>query len=152
MIPAPSFLDALKTAAERASTAEDTFRREIAQRTKALEVERAQALRRLNLMRTLAEGIATAESEEVAVAAATAILRTKLGWAEDSDARGEVLSKFAAVAQAMFASLAPVKDEAPEPDVIKTLDAFETWYAQTHPQSFWALFDVYMPETPRVDF
>ncbi len=32
------------------------------------------------------------------------------------------------------------------------LKAFEEWYAQTHPQPFWILFENYMPETPVVDF
>jgi hypothetical protein len=32
------------------------------------------------------------------------------------------------------------------------LAAFETWYAGSHQVPFWALFDHYIPETPRVDF
>jgi hypothetical protein len=44
-------------------------------------------------------------------------------------------------------------------DVLKTAaeeaeaaEGFETWYAATHPAAFWALFEQYIPETPRVDF
>jgi hypothetical protein len=153
MEPGPSFLDSLERAADRATAAESDFRRGIAERIKALESERAFAFRRLNLMRAIAEVVAGAESEEVAVAGAGAVLRTKLGWSSESEARTAVVSRFAPVAQVMFASLAPSDDEdAPRPDVIKALAEFETWYAETHPGPFWSLFENYMPETPVVDF
>ena len=158
MKPTPSFLDALQLATERASAAEDIFRREIAQRTKALETERSFAFRRLNLMRSIAEFVAGAEAEETAVAGATAVLRAKLGWSNDSEARSAVLSRFEPVVQAMFASLSPENraasgdEAAPQPDVIGTLAEFERWYAETHPNPFWILFENYMPETPVVDF
>jgi len=158
MKPTPSFLDELKLAADRMATAEDDIRREVAQRLKALETDRAFAFRRLNLMRAIAEVVASAEGEEIAVAAATAVLRNKLGWSSDSDTRDEVVSRFTPVAQAMFASLSPEIESSPnakptpEPDVIKTLTEFETWYAKSHPNAFWVLFENYMPETPVVDF
>jgi len=153
MPPGPSFLDDLKRATERTAMAENDFRREIAQRIKALENERAFAFRRFNLMRAIADVVASAESEEIAVAGATALLRAKLGWSNDSEARAAVLTRFAPVAQAMFASLAPSDDEdAPPPDVIAALSEFERWYGETHPNPFWILFENYMPETPVVDF
>jgi hypothetical protein len=147
-----SFLDALSLAAKRATQAEDAFRRETAERAKALERERAFAYRRLNFMRAIAEAAATAQSEEIAVAAATAVMRTKLGWSSDSDARTQVLSCFVPVAKQVFACLGPADDEAPRPDVVRALADFEAWYRQTHPDSFWMLFEHYMPETPVVDF
>lgn len=152
MTPAASFLDALERAADHAERAEDVFRREIAERTKALERERAFAHRRLNLMRAIAEGMASAESEEIAVAAASAVMRMKLGWADDSEARGEVLAQFVPVAQQMFATRAPADDEVPPPDPLAALRGFESWYRATHPNPFWVLFDHYIPETPLVDF
>lgn len=159
MKPAPSFLDALKAAADRTEAAEADFRREIAARSKAFETERAFAFRRLNLMRALAEVVAAAEGEEIAVAAATAVLRAKLGWSDASEARDAVVSNFAPVAVAMFAGLSPENaaaasgdEDAPAPDPIGALTAFEAWYAQTHSTPFWVLFENYMPETPRVDF
>jgi hypothetical protein len=152
-MPSPSFLDDLKHTTERAAAAENDFRREIAQRIKTLENERAFAFRRFNLMRTIAEVVASAECEEIAVAGATALLRAKLGWSSDSEARTAVVSRFAPVAQAMFASLAPSGDEdAPTPDVIAALAEFERWYGETHPNPFWILFENYIPETPVVDF
>jgi len=147
-----SFLDRLDFAAKAAARAEDDFRRETAARVKALERERAFAYRRLNFMRAIADAAAAAQSEEIAVAAATAVMRSKLGWSSDSDARSEVLARFGPVAQQVFASLAPPDDEAPPPDVAQALADFEAWYRQTHPDSFWMLFEHYMPETPVVDF
>jgi len=153
MQPVPAFLDALKRAADRATAAESEFRREIAGRTRALERERAFAFRRVNLMRAVADMVAGTDSEEIAVAAAAAVLRARLGWSSDSEARIAVVSRFAPVAQAMFATLAPSGDEdAPQPDIIAALAEFETWYTETHQSPFWVLFETYMPETPVVDF
>jgi hypothetical protein len=153
MIPTTaSFLDSLKEAAAKAETAEAAFRREIAERIKNFEHERAFAYRRLNFMRALADATAAAESEEIAVANALAVVRAKLDWTSDSDARTAVLSRLAPVAAAMFASLTPPEKDEPAPDIGKALADFETWYDKTHEQPFWVLFEHYMPETPRVDF
>jgi hypothetical protein len=155
MKPSAPFLETLELAASRSAQAESDIRREWAERIKTLEHERAFAHRRLNFMRAIAEALATVESEEIAVAAATAAMRAKLGWWDESDARAEVLSRFVPVAQQIFASLAPVvekKEEAPAPNVLGVLAAFETWYRETHPHPFWVLFENQMPETPLVDF
>ena len=74
----------------QAETAEGQYRREAAQRISALERERVFAYRRLNLMRAVADAVAGSETEEVAVASAQAILRSKLGWSSDSEARKRV--------------------------------------------------------------
>lgn len=150
--PVPSWLDALEADALHANAAEDAFRREIATRTKELERQRAFAFRRLNLMRAMVEAIATAESEEAAVAHAAATLRARLGWAGDSEARTEVVERFTPVAQAMFDEAVPKDDERPLRDVREALQEFEDWYAATHPVPFWVLFENVMPETPLVDF
>jgi hypothetical protein len=153
MVPEQSFLDTLRLAAEHSAAEEDDFRRQISTRTKELEKQRTFAFRRLNLMKEVSGIVAGAESEEIAVAAATAVLRAKLGWVSDSEARVEVVSRFAPVAQALFAELVPSDaDDEEKPDVIETLTAFETWYRETHPHPFWVLFENYMPETPVVDF
>jgi hypothetical protein len=153
MTPISSFLNALELAANRATETENDFRRESALRAKSLEHERAFAHRRLNFMQAIADAVATAESEEIAVAAATAVMRAKLGWSSDSDARTDVLSRFVPVAQQVFADLVPAaEDGAPLPDVIHALREFETWYRETHPNPFWVLFENQMPEIPLVDF
>jgi hypothetical protein len=153
MIPTTaSFLDSLQEAAVKSESAEVAFRREIAERIKSFEHERAFAYRRLNFMRALADVIATAESEEIAVANALAVVRTKLGWSSDSEARTAVLSRLAPVVQAMFANLAPSEKDKPPPDIGEVLASFEKWYGATHDVPFWVLFEHYIPETPRVDF
>jgi hypothetical protein len=146
------FLEELKGRAATADSAEGVFRREIAARIKEIEAERAFAYRRLNFMRALADAIATAESEEIAVANALAVVRARLDWTRDSEARTQVLSHLAPVAQAMFARLAPGEKEDALPDIGKALESFEAWYGKTHDQPFWVLFEHYIPETPRVDF
>ena len=155
MRPSAPFLDKLELAASRSAQAESDIRREWAECIKTLERERAFAHRRFYFMRAIAEAVATAGSEEIAVASATAAMRAKLGWWDESDARTEVLSHFVPVAQQIFAGLPPVvekEEEAPAPDVLGALAAFETWYRETHPHPFWVLFENQMPETPLVDF
>jgi hypothetical protein len=142
-----NFLDDLKCAAQRASEAEDAFRREVAAQTKSLERDRAFAHRRLSMMRDIDEVIAPTATEDEAIAAAAAALRLRLGWPDLSPARTEVLSRFAPVARAVFA----IRDS-DDSDVAAALASFEEWYRDTHPGPFLALFDHEMPETPLVDF
>ena len=151
----PYFLDALKLDAESAAAAEDGLRRDFAQRLKEIETARVFAFRRLNLARATTDIVAVAADEKAAVADAIAMLRGKLNWSSDSQARAEVLSRFAAVAQAVFLSLAPRGDGAEAagvPDVVAAFESFERWYRDTHPNPFWILLDTYIPETPVVDF
>jgi hypothetical protein len=148
---ATSFLESLQVAAREADLAEAACRREVATRVAGLERDRAFAYRRLNLMRAIAEAVGQAEEEQPAVAYALAALRSRLGWESDSDARAAVLTRFAPVAQAMFASLVPNEQQS-EMDVGASLTRFEAWYSENHTTPFWTLFENYMPETPRVDF
>jgi len=153
----PSLLDDLEAAAADAQKAEDEFRRNIAARIKALETERAFAFRRLNLMHALADAVSAAEDEEAAVGRAAGALRARLGWSSDSDARREVVARFAAVAKAMFHEQVPDESEGDDTDppsasAREALAEFEAWYVATHHVPFWVLFENVMPETPVVDF
>ncbi|MGO8835044.1 MAG: hypothetical protein ACLQE9_19795 [Roseiarcus sp.] len=145
------YLSSLHRDAETADAAESTFRREAAERIAALALARATAFRRVNLVRSVAEVTGCAESEEMAVAAAQAQLRVRLGWTTESEMRDEVLSRFAPVAQALFHA-GQVPQEVERADPGGALVAFETWYAETRKSPFWDLFESYFPETPRVDF
>lgn len=147
-----TFLDDLQHAAVRADGAEAELRKEVAARLKTIEQDRAFAYRRLNLMRSIAEAVAHAESEEIAVANSLAVVRERLGWSSDSEPRMAALQQFASVGKAVFLSLAPPESEAPDADVLGALRAFEAWYEQKHGSSFWILFEHYIPETPVVDF
>lgn len=147
-----SFLDFLKSATARADDDEAKLREEFSQRLKSIEQDRAFAYRRYNLMSAIAEAVAGADSEEIAVANGLAVLRSRLGWHSDSEARTAVLSNFAPVGKSVFLSLAPPEAEADEVDVMAALKDFEAWYAGKHGSPFWILFENYMPETPVVDF
>ena len=146
-----SFLEDLAAAARDAEAAETSFRNEVAARIAGLEQQRAFAFRRLNLMKTVAEAVGQAEDEQIAVAHALAVLRARLGWESDSEARAATLARFALVAQAVFAGLKP-DEEGSGTNVPAALTQFETWYSQTHTTPFWTLFEHFIPETPRVDF
>jgi hypothetical protein len=147
----PPFLDELREAAETAKHAETTFRREAANRIAALERERAFAFRRLNLMQAAVEAMASAESEELAVAGALAALRSRLGWTTDSEGREEVLTHFGPVALAIYQALDSGERECVA-DMHAALATFEDWYAGSRGSSFWTLFEHPTPDTSPVDF
>ena len=107
------YLTSLQRDAQAADAAESAFRRDAAERIAALALARAKAFRRVNLVRSVADAAEGAESEEMAVAVAQAQLRVQLGWATESEARDEVLSRFAPVAQALFHAAQGPQDEAP---------------------------------------
>ena len=146
-----SFIEALDAAAKGAAATETAYRREAAERIKQLERERSFAYRRVNLLKPIAEAAAGAESEEMAVGGSQAILRAKLGWSGDSEARSAVLTEFAKVARALFVTLHSTEEQ-PAADVLTLLKEFEAWYETTYRKPFWDLFDQPMPETPLVDF
>ncbi|NVO16601.1 MAG: hypothetical protein HXX10_21450 [Rhodoplanes sp.] len=143
-------LQALVAAADGADRAERQYRQEAAQRIAGLEQERTFAYRRLGLMRELVDAIAGADAEESALSIAAATLRGKLGWSSESEARSEVLERFAPVTQALFRSLTSEDDPAPSPQDV--LADFERWYADSRRSPFWILFERYVQQTPLVDF
>jgi hypothetical protein len=148
-----TILDALEATARSAGAAETAFRREAAERVKTLERDRSHAFRRVNLLRPIVEAVARAESEEMAVAGSQAILRTRLGWSNDSEARSAILTRFATVVKGMLATLHPRSQGEAEPiDILALLGAFESWYEEAYRASFWNLFEQPMQETPVVDF
>jgi hypothetical protein len=163
MLPAPraaltdalgrtaSLLADLNVAADAAKSAEMDFRQEATLQIAALEEERAFAFRRLNLMRAVAEAVHSAESEEIAVANALAVLRDRRGWYSGTKLHASVFAHFSPVALAAFRDVAPDNEE-PAADIREELAAFENWYAETWGAAFWNLFENPMPDTPRVDF
>lgn len=140
-----AFLAALDAEKRIADVAETDFRREAAARTEALALARAHAYRRADLMTALAAAVAEAADPEMAGAAGQALLRARLGWSDDSEARAEVLARFAPVAAAVFAADGETPPAA-------ALAAFEDWYLSTRQTPFWYLFEHYIPDTPLVDF
>jgi hypothetical protein len=156
MTPTATFLDALKSAADQASGAETAFHRELAQRVKMLEEERAYAFRRLNLMQLIANSVMGSEDRDVAIAGSLAMVRIELGWDGDDEGHGLVMTQLKSVSEAVLAVLnPPVEDDAqpkaPVPDPVQALKQFEQWYATTYQRSFWSLFDQERPELPLVE-
>lgn len=147
-----TYLSSLQQAAEAAEEAERAFRAEAEGRTKALAAARAEAYRRINFLRPLAEMVGGAESPDLAALNAQAYLRARLGWDEMTPAREEVLARFAPVAVAIHVALAGGEPPEDAEDAPAAMKAFEEWYAQTRESSFWHLFEHYMRETPLVDF
>ncbi|MFG1374453.1 hypothetical protein V5F32_19935 [Xanthobacter oligotrophicus] len=146
--PSPAraaFLARLDAAKHEAGVAETDFRRTAAVRIEQLAAARAHAWRRADLMAALVAAVDATEDAEMAVAAGQALLRTRLGWTTDSDARTEVLTRFAAVALALSEADA---GGAPE----TALAAFEDWYLETRQSPFWYLFEHYLTDTPLVDY
>jgi hypothetical protein len=150
----------LAAAADSAEAAEAAYRAESARCTAALAEERAFAYRRVNLLRALAEAVTGAPDEETAMAHGLAMLRARLGWSSTSDARDEIVGRFAPVCVALRAADAPDDgeedagdgaEEAP-PDPAEALAAFEGWYREARGTPFWKLFETYIPETPLVDW
>ena len=175
------WLDELGSSAKTASSAEQSYRNDFARRVAELAEARAVAFRRVNLIKAVAESVSRVEDEQAAAAHGLAVFRTRLGWSQDSEARSEILSRFAPVCEAMFrasASASPradalVEDEPggtpvrpasvaadlrPGPrdeeagDPAAALAAFESWYLDAKGTPFWKLFENVMPETPLVDW
>ena len=158
-----TYIEALQQQAESAEAAEKTYRREAAARIAKLEEGRAFAYRRLNLMRAIAAAVsaptvgaseARAQDEEIAVASGLAVLRSKLGWTSDSETRDATLGRFAPVIVALYNGSLADDGKAMDyhSDVAAALDAFEDWYMDAHRVAFWTLFEVPIPDTPRIDF
>ena len=144
------WIDELVAATKTAEAAETAYRAEYAKRVAALAQERAFAFRRANLLRAVAEVVARAEDEPTAVAHGLATLRARLGWDFDSEARDEIVSRFAPVCAALREDDEAQAKEAADP--AEALAAFEAWHIEARGVPFWVLFEKWMPETPVVDF
>jgi hypothetical protein len=142
---------AFEQAAETARRAEDAYRREAAERTEVFARERANAFRRLNLVRTATRAIAEAEDPEKALARVRFIVAGALGFDEIGPRQTLVLDKLMPVFEAMQAEM-NASEGTPGLASGTALHSFEDWYRQETGTEFYALFERYMPETPRVDF
>lgn len=143
----------LETAAADASRAEDDYRLSHAERLRLLERERTFAYRRLNLVRDLVAAVRGTEDGDAAVAAAEALLAREFGLGRSSEAHRAVLDRFARVVEALDLCVNGDPEEKVDIDaVLKALADFEAWYEARGGSPFLALYDVYVPQTPVVDF
>ncbi len=145
-----AWLQQLVAETQKAEQAEQAFRQEAARRTAELAQQRAFAYRRLNLLRDVAAAVAAAPDAEVATGHGLAVLRTRLGWHGDSAAQEEVVAQFAPVCAALREPAQDAKEAPPDPAAV--LADFEAWFQAARGTPFWTVFEVYMPETPRVDY
>lgn len=140
-----------EAAAEAARQAEDGCRREAAARIAVLAQERSTAFRRLNLVRSATRALVEAQEPETAVTRARFIVGQSLGFEEIGPRQELVLDRLTPFLAALQAGLAdpaaPAASTAQE-----ALREFESWYRTEIGSEFYALFDRYMPDTPRVDF
>ncbi len=143
-------------AAETARQVEDAYRKEAAARIATLAGARATAFRRLNLVRSAATAISEAAEPEKAVARARFVIAQTLGWEEPGPRQALVLDRLSPFLEALSASLTPgaaaADDNAADTGAAAALRRFEDWYRAETGSEFYALFERYMPETPRVDF
>jgi len=153
--PAPDLIARFEHAAEQARQGEDRYRKAAAERIAALALERSTAFRRLNLVRTAINAIAEADDPEKATLRARFILAHMLGWEEPGPRHQIVLDRLMPVLEALDAALKAGGDASgrgtPE-ECEAALRSFEAWYRAEIGSDFYALFDSYTPETPRVDF
>lgn len=149
--PALDLIARFERAAEAARDTEDGYRKEAATRIAALAQDRSGAFRRLNLVRSAVAAIADAEDPEKAVARARFIVAQSLGWEEIGPPQERVLDRLVPFLEALRAGMAD-GDALRADDAEHALRSFEDWYRTETGSDFYALFDRYMPETPRVDF
>ena len=148
---AQTLLGTFEKAARAAAEAEAELRKKMEADILRLERQRAFAYRRLNFMRTLAQNIQPAESDEAAIAIGCGVVRAELSWKTESESRAETLSRLAPVIRATFLCLASQLAEPRTEEVVKSLGEFETWYATRFEQPFWMLFEQQIEELPIVE-
>lgn len=149
--PSLDLIASFEQAAEAARRAEDTYRREAAERIDALGRERANAFRRLNLVRMATRAITEAQESDKATLRARFIVAGALGFDEIGPRQALVLDNLMPVFEAMQAEMA-ASEGTPGLASQAALRDFEDWYRQEMGSEVYALFERYMPETPRVDF
>lgn len=149
--PSLALIADFEQAAEAAREAEEICRREAAMRIAALAEVRATAFRRLNLARSAAKAIAEAEEPESAVLLARFVIAQMLGWEEASARQEDVLDRLTPFLTALATEASRTASPATE-SAEKALRSFEDWYRAETGSDFYALFERYIPETPRVDF
>jgi hypothetical protein len=147
----------LNDAARGASVAEETFRREAAERIATLGRARAFAFRRLNLVKAIVAAMATAEDHPAAMAHATAAFLREVNWSGASESQREVVEKFLPVANAIWdARQAGESDEGKGESegaaaVEQQLAAFEQWFERNRNGPFLSLMDGEALELPLVE-
>lgn len=150
-----TYLDGLEQAAHAASTAEEVYRREIAQRVRALEQDRAFAFRRLNLMRTVTAAVTGHEEEAEALQAGNIAFMRELEWTGATEAQRQALEQFQPVVLAAWTLSRATEEEAARAANMAALEraltAFEQWFAASRNGPFLSVMEREVVELPLVE-
>jgi hypothetical protein len=139
MSPATATLVAgFEVAAKAAQQDEDAVRKRMVEEVARLELQRAFAYRKLNLVRTLCAAMTSAETRRPPSPMAWRSC-VPSGWEGDSETRTETLSHLKHVVRATFAALAPAAAEGCVADVATALAEFEAWCAARYQRPFWVV-------------
>lgn len=141
-----------EAAAQAARETEARLRKTMAEEIARAERERAFAFRRTRLVRVLASGAAEAESEQAALDAQASAVCEELGLSPANPAHKEILERLAPVGKAVWQCACSVEEQAETAATSDALRDFEQWFEEARGQSFYTLFERYVPETPVVDF
>jgi hypothetical protein len=146
-----TFLTLLKAETVAAEAAEGEFRRSYYEQLQALERARSFAHRRLHFAEKLTAAIDGAEDDAQAIAAGARLLAEEFGLEAANPAHQPVFEAFRAVSDAVDTVLNCEGE--PNPALVRdALKTFETWYETRSGQPLFALYDVYVQQTPVVDF
>jgi hypothetical protein len=148
---ADTFIQRLEASAAAAEREEAEFRASYRDRLEQLERQRSFAHRRAAFARKLAASVDGAEDEAAAMAAGNRLLFEEFGLSEANPAHRPIVAEFSKVADEADTAL-NCEGEADHAAVLAALAAFEAWYEARTGIAFYALYDVYMPQTPVVDF
>ncbi len=146
-----TYLARLQADAFAADKAEGEVRKEYIARLTSLERERVFANRRLHMMQALSAAIEGADDEAKALAASDAVLTEEFGLSGGNDGHKVVIERFRTVSDAIDAVL-NCEGEPDHAAVLTALAEFEGWYLDRTGKPFMALYDVYVQQTPVVDF
>lgn len=151
------YFEELNSAARDANVAEELYRKDALARIKQLELERAFAFRRLNLIKAVASSMTGAKDDAEATARASAAFLGEIGWTGASEMQREVLGRFLPVITALRDATREPADpgdaprEADKPLIKQELAAFEKWYAEKRNAPFLSLMEQEVLELPLVE-
>lgn len=149
--PPDTVLASFTEATRAAERAEEDFRKGFNERLQKLERERAFAYRRQGLITEICTELAGKDNPDEARRAVREVLLREFGLDPAREAHQPILAAFEAVTDALLAATGRIEAERPIalPDALST---FEHWYEAHTGSPFMALYDVYVPVTPVVDY
>jgi len=151
--PPTTLIDGFELAAKTAQQIENKYRADSLAEIARLEAARIVCFRRVRLVKLLAGASTNAETADAAIAAQCAAVADEFGWDATRADHKTVLDALQTPGRAVYTALSQSDGADAAVDTIAAdLAAFESWYQAHAGQSFYALFDQYVPQAPLVDF